>query len=380
MATEFKQLKKRILIIDDMKLNFTIIKKILEPYPLLKLDYIQDPREAMNFIESTPDIDLIILDWEMPHLSGPDLCKILKNHETFNLIPIIFCTANPSAMTIAEAFEIGAQEYINKPICNPEFLARIYRIFQTQELSRMLEKRYEEKNEITRILSHDLSNYLSIVTSSTELNKRKAAPEDTALHKHHDKVLNACLKMADLIKNVRDFQAAEDKSHSLIIDKVRILDIINEAISNYEEKIKAKEINIKLSHDSKVSLDKSFVWAEKVSLLNSVLGNVISNAIKFSKRGDELYIDVYDHDQTLDVIIKDRGIGIPQELLKKVFDKTAKTSRTGTENEPGTGFGMPLIKLFMESYGGRIQIQSKTEADSTENHGTSVILEFKKCA
>jgi len=70
--------------------------------------------------------------------------------------------------------------------------------------------------------------------------------------------------------------------------------------------------------------------------------------------------------------VTDPGIGIPKETLKRLFDLTSATSRPGTEGEEGTGFGMPLIKSFVEHYGGKIEVESKEQGDGAENHGTTI--------
>ena len=73
----------------------------------------------------------------------------------------------------------------------------------------------------------------------------------------------------------------------------------------------------------------------------------------------------------------DDGIGIPESILTKLFDDEAKTSRPGTEGEPGTGFGMPIVKSYMDLYEGRIEVLSKVKDETTEDSGTTFNLYFK---
>lgn len=70
----------------------------------------------------------------------------------------------------------------------------------------------------------------------------------------------------------------------------------------------------------------------------------------------------------------DYGIGIPENLLKKLFSSTADTSRTGTEGELGTGFGMPIVKAAVEACQGHIQVQSSTEKTQNKRRGTTFIV------
>ena len=73
----------------------------------------------------------------------------------------------------------------------------------------------------------------------------------------------------------------------------------------------------------------------------------------------------------------DHGIGIPDVLLNQLFDMSKTTSRAGTQGESGTGFGMPLVKKFVEGYGGTLQIDSKDINEFPDNHGTTVKIILK---
>ncbi len=374
--------KKNILVVDDYKLNHSIVKKIMSEYKNVHVAFVQDSREVINHLENekTVNYDLIILDWEMPYIDGPSLCQVIKQHESFKKIPIIFCTANPSSSTIAKAFEVGADDYINKPICPPEFLARLERIFKNQQLTELLQRRFEEKTEVTRILSHDLNNYIAVISGTASILEKKNINKDSSIEKSVERLHRTCQRMQELIKNVREYQAIEDKKLGGKLELVNVIEIVQEALGNFEDKIIAKELVIEMNNESVNLYQDTKILAERVSLLNSVLGNVISNAIKFSNRGSKLSISLNDEGDYFGISVKDYGIGMTPDLISKVFDKFASTSRKGTEDEPGTGFGMPIVKSFMEYYGGNIQVTSVTEDQSPEDHGTEVTLEFKKVA
>ena len=72
--------------------------------------------------------------------------------------------------------------------------------------------------------------------------------------------------------------------------------------------------------------------------------------------------------------ITDSGIGIPPDLVANLFRFDVKTTRPGTLQEKGTGFGMPVVKKFVEYYGGRIEIESRTIEEFPNDHGTSITI------
>jgi signal transduction histidine kinase len=77
------------------------------------------------------------------------------------------------------------------------------------------------------------------------------------------------------------------------------------------------------------------------------------------------------------ITIKDSGIGMPDEIRHNVFKKDKQTSRIGTEGEKGTGFGMPLVKNYMEHFGGKIKVESKDIESFPDDHGTTFTIYFK---
>jgi signal transduction histidine kinase len=118
--------------------------------------------------------------------------------------------------------------------------------------------------------------------------------------------------------------------------------------------------------------------AERVSLVNSVVSNLLTNAIKFSNRGSSIEIDA--HAETDEVIlrIQDHGIGMPESLQKNLFNLKVPTGRQGTNGEPGTGFGMPLVDKFVKGYGGSMRIHSVDINDSPDESGTRIELTFQR--
>jgi signal transduction histidine kinase len=120
--------------------------------------------------------------------------------------------------------------------------------------------------------------------------------------------------------------------------------------------------------------------AEKSSLTYQVLNNLVSNAIKFSDPGSMIKLTISEENNSIFVQIKDAGVGIPADLLGSIFDPKKQTTRDGTQGEKGTGFGMPIVRSYIERFGAHIQVESKTKQESSQDHGTTVTLKFEKAA
>ncbi|HFI2421917.1 response regulator [Bacillus cereus] len=120
-----------ILIVDDNPVNIFVIKKILKQAGYQDLVSLNSAQELFEYIHFGKDssrhneIDLILLDIMMPEIDGLEVCRRLQKEEKFKDIPIIFVTALEDANKLAEALDMGAMDYITKPINKVELLARM---------------------------------------------------------------------------------------------------------------------------------------------------------------------------------------------------------------------------------------------------------------
>lgn len=114
---------------------------------------------------------------------------------------------------------------------------------------------------------------------------------------------------------------------------------------------------------------------DRIAFFNQVLNNIFSNAIKFSSENSKIELNVREETRYIRLSIRDNGIGIPSNLVSRLFDHLSKTTRKGTKGESGTGFGLPLANAFVKAFGGKITVISKTEID---NHGTVFHIYLQK--
>lgn len=111
-----------------------------------------------------------------------------------------------------------------------------------------------------------------------------------------------------------------------------------------------------------------------------MLANLISNAIKFSHQNSQICIDIETENDEVALKIKDHGKGIPDDLISKIFNRNESTTRPGTKNEQGTGFGLPIVKQYLDLYQARIQVSSTTNPNQLPHiqTGTTFTIYFKK--
>jgi len=137
----------------------------------------------------------------------------------------------------------------------------------------------------------------------------------------------------------------------------------------------ALEMNLKIINEFAKQKDIQFIntvpsgiqIGADMQMLNTVLRNLISNAIKFTPRNGTIEIGaIEDKDNSFTTIyVKDSGIGMDSELISKLFKIDEKVSRPGTNDEPSTGLGLLLCKEFIERHGGQIWVESEVGKGST---------------
>jgi len=350
--------KPFILAADDEPNNLQLLGNILSADDY-NFTLVTNGRQVFQIVEKRLP-DLILLDIMMPEIDGFEVCRTLKANPRTSDIPIIFLTAKTDTDDIARGFDLGASDYVIKPFNQKELLARIRTHLENIKIS-------NERKELLHIVCHDLVNSISPVISALNM------MENYELFAEMKEIaLSAANNGLNLIKMVRQFCALEDKKFMVQIVPVELKGALNEALVLLNMKFSDKQIQV--CNEAEHSL---FVFAETVSLINSVIINIFTNAVKFSDPGSRIIIKTEQEKDTVILSIKDFGIGMPLELQKNIFDMKKTTIRSGTNGEFGTGFGMPLVKRFMMAYGGNIELIS---SDNPNDHGTEIRLIFKQAA
>ncbi len=356
----------RIVLVDDIKTNLKIYRHALKDEHYTFFSY-SDSEEALANI-SIVQPHLLILDIEMPKLDGIALLKKIRTDLGFKNIPVIFITTLSDESRLNQAFEVGANDILPKEfkpfqlkfkvktLLDQYFLKQKLMIFGRQ----MKDKSMENENLI-RILCHDLLSPLTAI--------RLLAIKDK-----DEKMISIVDNAVSIIEHVREMMALEHGKKQIEPVPTSLIEALKETVETMQIRFEEKEI--KYYFDDGFLAEVS-VNAERVTLINQVLNNIISNAIKFSKSGGNIFFNLEILNNQVYLKITDEGVGIPQKLVPDIFNKFVKTSRRGTNNEKGTGFGLPIAKTYMNLYGGDIQVYSKCEKEfPDEKSGTTFTLVF----
>jgi signal transduction histidine kinase len=233
---------------------------------------------------------------------------------------------------------------------------------------KQIEQHTTALQNLLRVLSHDLANSLTIIESSA-----KFAAEDRPDDRNVARIIRGAGSLRRIISHVKEMDAQESGKAELKVTATSLSTVIDHLKFTFADKAAEKGLNlaIELSQDLQAVADETL-------LTNTVLGNLVSNAIKFTPPGKEIVVAAVKHGDLIKIEVRDQGIGIPKELRDIVFSPTAPTTRPGTQGEKGTGFGMPLVKAAVERMGGRVNIHSSTAGEEGRSaSGTTVTIELR---
>lgn len=352
--------KPLILIVDDIEANIQLLATILTENNFdIAIAY--SGKEALDAVSAFKP-DLILLDVMMPEMDGFQVAKKLKENEFTKDIPIIFLTAKADITDIAKGFELGANDYVTKPFQSPELLARVNTHLKLKFLMENLIQMNNIRNKFFSIIAHDLKNPFSGILGLAEMLAQDAEKLDVSEIKNTGEVMLKSAKILyELLENLLEWSRSQLGTIEFKQHPLHTKEYIEKAISIYTLKAEQKKISLR----SFVSTDE-LVYADNY-MLNTILRNLIGNAIKFTPENGIILVGATSCDNSMFIkfYVRDNGIGIPKEGQDKIFRLDTKYVRVGTNNEIGTGLGLILVKELVEKHGGTIWFESEEGKGTT---------------
>ena len=359
-----------ILVVDDNSTNLHFLFDLLDDAGF-KVLISQDGKSAIRTVKTTRP-DIILLDIMMPVMDGFATCQQLKDNEKTKEIPIIFMTALSDKVNKVKGFNLGAVDYITKPIEPEEVLARINTHLTITQLQKDLQNKNEElkksleyekelnelKTRFISMVSHEFRTPLSVILIVNQILERydeKISIKDRK--KRFNQIRTAVNRMNILLSEVLFIGKSEANKLKCVLLPLDLKTFCNDIINDIKMTIGNKH-NIIFSYtgaSTNVSMDEK--------LLQHIITNLLTNAIKYSAKSSTINFDVQYENNLVIFQIKDEGIGIPEEDLKRLFEAFHRASNVA--NISGTGLGLTILKKAVECHNGVIEVDSKI------NYGTT---------
>jgi signal transduction histidine kinase len=387
-----------ILVVDDTPENLTAIEVALDElnYRLVK---VQSGKEALRRL-LRQDFALILLDVQMPTMSGFETARLIRARDRSKHVPIIFITAyDRDDAEVLEAYRLGAVDFLLKPI-QPEILKAKASVFvelqrRTQEveqqaqlirahvlvereswlteqrsrleaealkrrleeqsvhaaeltrLNRRLEEDDRRKDEFIAVLGHELRNPLAPLVNGLEL--LETADED-AMDRARAVMRRQVEHLIRLVDDLLDMSRVTRGKIELRRSRVRAGDLLDHAVALATPLIAERRHELLTDRES----DGVFIDGDEVRL-TQVLANLLNNSARYTEPGGHISFAVKARADGVEFIVKDDGRGISTELLPRVFDLFVQEREGGG----GLGIGLTLVKQLVGMHDGRVEAHSE---------------------
>lgn len=222
--------------------------------------------------------------------------------------------------------------------------------FEIRAQAEELEKLNSLKDKLFSIISHDLRSPIASLITLINLTEQGYLKEDGFKNVISELSKNVGYT-SSLLENLLRWSQSQLKGTAVNTAIFNISEIISERFELLKNQAEAKSVSISFSIDSSIN-----AFADK-DMIELVLRNLTSNAIKFCNPYDKIEISAKHKNSSLEFCVADSGIGISSDVMNNLFGLNMYTSR-GTQNEKGTGLGLILCKDFIELNGGHIWAES----------------------
>ncbi|MFT6138314.1 MAG: signal transduction histidine kinase [Salibacteraceae bacterium] len=356
----------KILIVDDLKANLFALSALLKNAKF-DCDSALSGNEALKLLLKN-DYGLIILDVQMPDMSGFDLAELIKGNSKTEDTPIIFLSAIAIQRGFfTQGYKLGALDYLTKPVNEGHFMLKVTNFMELYcsrlKLKESLEKEKmmsEFKSRFVSDVSHQFRTPMTVIKSSMAIVSMISETFDEAAKKKMStsktRVDNAINQMTNLMDDLLTYSKTESGNIQLKPEKIDLSHFCKEICKTFNEVEVAKEI-IFLEHGEQK------IVVTDVQLLLNCISNLVSNALKYSPKNENPKLVVHYYPDTFTVSVIDRGIGIPEKELKELFQPFFRSSNVN--DIEGTGLGLSIAKSYINDLGGDIKVESKLDEGSS---------------
>lgn len=222
-------------------------------------------------------------------------------------------------------------------------------------LSRRLDEASHESEKLLRLrrdfvanISHELRTPVTVIRGSLEALSDEVVTEPEQVASYHRQMLNESIFLERLVNDLLDLSRLQNADFRIEMKELNLCDVLNDAVRSAKHMAQPKEVEIKLEQDTQMC-----VVTGDYGRLRQMLLIIIDNAIKFSPQKGVVAISLKGNE----IIIGDRGMGIPAEDLPYIFDRFYKVK--SSENKNGTGLGLAIAKQIAERHDIRLSVSSK---------------------
>jgi two-component system sensor histidine kinase/response regulator len=343
---------RKILVVDDERMNRLLLRETLADAQTTVLEA-GSGEEALD-IATRAAPDLVITDVVMPGIDGFETVRRLKALAGDIFLPVILVTGLADRESRLRGFEVGADEFVTKPIDRTELRMRVRTLFGLRQKELQLRDRnlnllelIHFRDEMGSLLVHDLKSPASVLRMCLEaLQRAGGALPASALEALHD-ARGANERIIRIVENMLDLVRLESQRLVLRRSPTRPAELLRAAADGRGVIARSRTVSVEIEGDCNLQVSAD------VDLITRVIENVLDNSLRHVPVGGRILMKCEARGDLATIAIGNDGPPIPSELREAIFDKFTR-GEGGTRNN--LGFGLYFCRLAVEAHGGRIWV------------------------
>ena len=350
-----------ILVVDDTPDNLHLLSAIFKDEYRVKIAH--NGEKALQICHSDTPPDLVLLDIMMPGMDGFEVAQKLRGHPSSEHIPIIFVTAMTDDSARLRGMELGAVDFVTKPVDPDSLKVRVRNFMRYIELHSQLQADYDEmmsvsklKEDVEHITRHDMKGPLAGVIGLVQglADAGNLTPDQLDQLRM---VEETALQVLDMINLSAELYKIETGRFILHPKPVPVAKIVRRLAELARVTFAVKELTIAVATQSGVD-DASLVATGDAMLCYSLFQNLIKNACEAAPDNTSVTITIYSG-APLRLTLDNKGT-VPAAIRENFFDKFATAGKQG-----GTGLGTYSARLLAEAQKGSIAMETSDEKNAT---------------